>query len=110
MSLALTVTSQWWDGKKIHVIGTVVASGSYATNGDTINFSGLGIKSSQSPLRVDLISLNGYGLAFAPASPPAQATGKMRVNTTSNTELAAGAYPAGVTGDTITFYAIFEIR
>jgi hypothetical protein len=34
----------------------------------------------------------------------------MRVNTTANTELSAGAYPGGVTGDTIAFEALFEVR
>lgn len=110
MSLALTVTKQWWDGKKLHVIGTVVASSTYATNGDTISFASLGIESSQAPLWVKFNSLNGYAYVYSPASPSTQSTGKMRVNTTSNTELAAGAYPAGVTGDTIGYYAIFEAR
>jgi len=108
MALALTVTKQWYDGKKVFVVGTIVASGSYATGGDTINFTSLGIPSSQGAFWVKFNSLNGYGYTFAPGT--TQANGKVRINTASNTELGAGAYPAGITGDTIVYFALFEIR
>jgi hypothetical protein len=110
MSLAVTVTKQWFDGKKIHVVGSIVASSTYATGGDALSFASLGIKSSQAPFWVKFNSLNGYSYVYSPNATPTQANGLMRVNTTANTELTAAAYPAGVTGDTIGFYALFEIR
>lgn len=109
MSLAVTVTKKWHDSKKLHVVGTIVASSTYATGGDTLSFASLGINSSQPPFWVKFNSLNGYSYVYA-AGGGTQATGLMRANTASNTELAAGAYPAGITGDTIQFYALFEIR
>jgi len=110
MSLAVTITKQWFDGKKIHVVGSIVASSTYATGGDALSFANLGIKSSQAPFWVKFNSLAGYGYTFSPNATPTQSNGLMRVNTAANTELGAGAYPGGITGDTIGFYALFEIR
>ena len=47
--------------------------------------------------------------AFVRAASPTLSNGKLKINTASNTELASGAYPARITGDTnIQFEAIFQ--
>ena len=44
--LALTVVDHWFDPKRLHVIAGLVASGSYASGGDTVPVSDPLIKSS----------------------------------------------------------------
>ena len=117
MAIAVAVTKQYWDGKKVHVVGTLTFSGNYATGGDGINFTGLGIKSSLAPYWFEVQGINGFIYAYAPGSPASQTNGKIKVfveaTVATNTPLAehtAVAYVAGVTGDTVTFYAEFDIR
>jgi hypothetical protein len=109
MALALTVTKQWYDGKKLFVMGTIAGSGSYVTGGDTLNLQSLGIKSSQVPFQAWIGGTSGYAFGWVPGT--TQANGKVKISTTAATELAAGAYPAGITGDTnIQFEAGFEFN
>lgn len=115
MALVAAITKQYYDGKKVHVIGTITASGSYTTGGDTLSLTGLNIKSSQVPYWLEVQGVNGFNYAYVVGA--TQATGKVKVfvlqAAATNTPLAehtAAAYVAGVTGDTITFYAEFEIR
>lgn len=107
----------------IHVHGTLAVGASpltYATKGITLSFAGLDlIKSSSAPIKVYIMSQApaGYGAAnmyeysFNPGT--TQANGLMQIFTgaaaqTALTELSAGAVPAGVSGDTIVFEAIFQ--
>lgn len=114
MAVALAVTKQWFDGKKLFVTGTATLSGNYTQGGDTASLAGLGIKSSQIPFTMDFQSgagtaaqaLNTY--TWVPGT--TQANGKIRCFIGAVAELAAGAYPAAATGDTITWQANFEIR
>jgi hypothetical protein len=114
MAAAFTVTKQWYDGRKVWVQGNVVLSGSYVQGGDTLNLQGLGIKSSQIPFGFDFQSgagtaaqaLNTY--TWVPGT--TQANGKVRCFIGAVAELAAGAYPAAATGDSITASFQFEIR
>jgi len=115
MALVAAVTKQYYDGKKVHVVGTITASGSYTTGGDTLNLQLLGIKSSQVPYWFEVQGVNGFIYAFVAGT--TQANGKVKAfveaTVATNTPLAehtAAAYVAGITGDTITFYAEFEIR
>jgi hypothetical protein len=98
----------------------VVASNNYAAGGDTLDLTALAdfIKSSGPPVVVELFSqkaggTSGFMYAYSPAAVnPAQNNGKMQVFTgaaaqAALTELANGAYPAGVTGDTIIGIAYF---
>lgn len=39
MALTFTLIDTWDDGKRIHVAGTVAATGSYTTGGDTLDLS-----------------------------------------------------------------------
>jgi hypothetical protein len=114
MALTFTLVDSWSDGKRIHVTGTVAASGSYVTGGDTLNLSlfpviGATLPPLQGTAWMD--GLAGYDYVFTPGA--ALSNGKVKIfqqGTTAGAfpELAAGAYPAAVTGDTITFYGILK--
>lgn len=110
MALAVTVTKHWDDGKILHVLGTITASGSYTTGGDTLSFADPKIKSASVPLFVNVIGSAGYIYSFVPGT--TQATGKLKVFAAPATagpltEISQAAYPSGVTGDTIQFNALF---
>lgn len=105
MALAVTITDHWTDGKRIHVIGSIVASGNYVANGDTLNLASTEIKSASLPEFVMVKGVSGYTYDYVAGT--TQANGKLKSYSAYATELAAGAYPAGNTGDTIKFYAIF---
>ena len=113
MALAFTLVDTWDDGKRIHVAGTVAASGSYTTGGDTLDLSQFPrVASDDAPIQGTtwMDGLAGYDYVFAPGA--AMNNGKVKIfaqGTSAGTfpELAAGAYPGAITGDTITFYGIF---
>lgn len=105
MALALTVVDHWFDLKRLHVIAGLVASGSYASGGDTVPVSDPLIKSSQAPVWADAL---GYSAVYEYL--PVMVAGALAlkvVTRSTGTELAAGAYPVGVTGDTIGMHIIF---
>jgi len=114
MALAFTLIDTWDDGKRIHVTGTVAASGSYTTGGDTLDLSQYPIiASTQPPIQGTgwMDGLAGYDYTFAPGA--ALNANKVKIFAQGTAagafpELAAGAYPAAITGDTITLYAIFK--
>lgn len=109
MALALTLTNDtngiqnhWSDTKRLHYLGTVVATGNYPALGDVLSFSNPLIKSNSPPIYVHMIGLvNAYKATFYPA------TGKIRFYL-AGTELATGAYPVAITGDVFNFYGIFD--
>ena len=106
------------------VYGKIVPSGSYATGGDTLDFSGFdSIKSNKPPLWIRIFSsavftstVGGWLYQGHPGTTlknsvmqplgqdPTSATGSV----IPLEELAAGAYPAAITGDTIQFEAAFQ--
>ncbi len=112
--LALTVIEFWDDGKRIHLIGQVTASGNYATGGDTLDVSvagPAGLPSSQPPMIAWIDGLSGYDFVFAPGT--AQNNGKVKVFANGAAagafpELASGAYPAAIIADTIMLEAVFH--
>ena len=94
------------------IYGTIAISASpatYATGGLALSFSGLEpIKSTQSPVIVYIESVKGSGFIYGWN----QSTGKLQIFTgaaaqSALTELSAAAIPAGVSGDTIFFEALF---
>lgn len=101
----------------LRVYGTISASGSYTALGDPLSFSGIDlIKSSLPPIMVSIQSqksggVTGYDYRYNPGTTLANGKFQVFVETatagSAHSELAAGAYPAGVTGDTIFFEAIF---
>jgi hypothetical protein len=114
MALAFTRVDSWDDGQRIHVCGTVAASGSYSIGGDTLDLSQQPIvPSTQPPITGTawMDGLAGYDYVFIPGA--ALNNGKVKIFQQGSgagafAELAAGAYPAAITGDTITFYGIFK--
>src|SRR6202035_4124541 len=49
MALTFSLVDTWDDGQRIHVSGTITASGSYATGGDTLDLSQTPIVASSQP-------------------------------------------------------------
>lgn len=114
IALTFTLVDTWDDGKRIHVAGTVAASGNYATGGDTLDLSQFSlIASAQPPINGTawMDGLAGYDYVFFPGA--AMNSGKVKMFQQGAAagafpELAAGAYPGAVSGDSITFYGIFK--
>ncbi len=49
MALTFSVVDTWDDGKRIHVSGTVTATGNYSTSGDTLDLSQIPLIASDQP-------------------------------------------------------------
>lgn len=111
MALAINVVDVDAGENNFYVFGTLTPSGNYASGGDTLDFTTVAnqIGASQAPVQLWVGGTTGDNYAFVRAASPTLANGKIKVNTASNTELAAGAYPARITGDTnIQFEAVFN--
>ena len=115
MALAFTLVDSWDDGRRVHIVGTVAASGSYTTGGDTLDLSGiesLGVPTTQPPTAGAswMDGVAGYNYVFITGGALNSGMVKMFENAGAAgpfAELAAAAYPSAITGDTITFYGIF---
>jgi hypothetical protein len=121
MALAVTVNFVDRSNNALRVYGTIAATGSYTTGGDTLSFANQALIASNTlPKIVSIQSQNAAGhslweYGFTPGT--TFANGKMQVlgqQPTSATtgviplsELAAAAYPASITGDVIVFEAVF---
>ena len=117
MALAVTINKVDAAQNSLYVRGTLVASGSYVAGGDTLDFSGKGdLPASIPPRDVFVHGVAGFVYEFVRGTLLTNSKVKVRgQQPTSATagvialdEIAAAAYPAGVTGDTITFLAIFD--
>lgn len=114
MALAFNLVDTWDDGQRIHVAGTVAASGNYTTSGDTLDLSQFPIvASTQAPIQGTawMDGLSGYDFVYYPGS--AMDNGLVKIFQQGSAagpfqELAAGAYPGAIASDTITFYGIFK--
>ncbi len=114
MALTFSLIDTWDDGQRIHVTGTAAASGNYSTGGDTLDLSKFPIiAATQPPLQGTawMDGVAGYDYVFTPGS--AMNNNKVKIfqqgaSAGAFPELAAGAYPAAITADTITLYAIFK--
>lgn len=105
MAMAVTVYNDLTEAgnKTLKIRGKLVFSGSYATGGETFNFTtipGCNVKKDAVAL-VSVWGCGGYGYGWAPGG--TLAVGKVKISTTAAAELTAGAYPAGVTSDTVFF-------
>lgn len=101
----------------VRIYFVVIPTGNYAALGDTIDFTSLGdlVMSEYAPIFVVIQSAksggaSGFDYSYNPGT--TMSNGKFQVFTGAAaqsplTELTAGAYPAGVTGDTIIGYADF---
>jgi hypothetical protein len=115
MALTFSLVDTWDDGKRIHVSGTVAASGNYVTGGDTLDLSQFPlIAAAQAPIlgTAWMDGLAGYDYVFSAGA--TLNANKVKMFACAATlqaafpELAAGSYPAAISGDTITFYGIFK--
>ena len=114
MALTFSLIDTWDDGKRIHVSGTIAASGNYTTGGDTLDLSQSPlVGSSQPPINGTawMDGLAGYDYVFMPGA--AMNSSKVKIFQQGAAagafpELAAGAYPGAITSDSITFYGIFK--
>jgi len=114
MALTFSLVDTWDDGKRIHMAGTVIASGNYTTGGDTLDLSQSPIvAATQAPIQGTdwMDGLSGYDFVFYPGS--AMNNGKVKIfqqgaSAGAFPELASGTYPSSITSDTITFYGIFK--
>lgn len=117
MAASGTITRSWHDGKMIHVIGTISFSGSYSTGGDTFDLTAslvdarpgfTGMQTNKQPEYVDIAGKAGFVYTYDMANKKIM----VYTNTAGGANNALGehtaaAYAAGVTGDTVKFYAIF---
>ena len=111
MALAITINDTDGGAQNFYVFGTLTASGNYATGGDTLDFTTVAsqLGASQAPIQLWVGGSTGDAYSFIRAANPTLANGKVKINTASNTELTAGAYPARITGDTnLVFEAVFQ--
>lgn len=114
MALTFSVVDTWDDGKRIHVSGTVAATGNYTTGGDNVDLSQVPIIASAQPAiqgTAWMDGLAGYDYIFSPGA--AMNSNKVKIfqqgaAAGASPELASGAYPTAITADTITFYGIFK--
>jgi hypothetical protein len=114
-------------GAEIYVSFNVALSGNYPAGGDVLNFTSGGVlPATQDPayiglvaavessqlLQMDVWSQGGnlardYTASKVSVNPATGAKIKMNSVRGASTELTAGAYPADVTADTVTGFAIF---
>ena len=111
MALTFSLIDTWDDGKRIHVTGTIAASGNYATGGDALDLSQSPVVASAQPPINGIDGLAGYDYVFMPGA--AMNSNKVKIFQQGAAagafpELAAGAYPGAITADSITFYGIFK--
>jgi hypothetical protein len=111
-----TVIKQWADSTYT-VIGTLAIGASaltYSTGGIALNFAIPEIKASRVPISVSVSGIAGYNYSYVAG---ADATAGLLMirgqkNAASNydalIELSTGAIPAGVSGDTVTFIAVWK--
>jgi hypothetical protein len=108
MALTMTIVSVDAAADNIYIFGTLSASGSYATGGDTLDFTTVApqLAASQPPLQ--LWAGGSTGDTYAWISENALNNQKLKISTASGTELASGAYPGRISGDeNIQFEAVF---
>lgn len=116
MAVALTILDIDEGQSTTYVFGVATFSGSYATGGDTLDFTTIAGKESggqvfiaaSAPSTVGVWGSSGHSYGYVKGSPATMANGKVKINTAAGTELTAGAYPAAITGDVnIYFEATF---
>lgn len=105
MAIAVTIYADLSEpgNKALKIRGKLVFSGSYATGGETFDLTvlrGVNVKKDAQAI-VSVWGCNGYAYGWVPGA--TLAAGKIKASTTANTELGAGAYPAGITSDTVLF-------
>jgi hypothetical protein len=109
MAIAAAVKIVDYTRRKKKLVIALTFSGSYSTGGDTLNFTTMTNPSfvananvAKIPSVADVVFQNGaggYDFDFVPGT--TLANSKIKIFSAANTELAAGAYNAALTGDTL---------
>jgi hypothetical protein len=94
------------------VDGTITLTGSYATNGDTLDFSQLGLPCTGLPTKVEIYEATpapgpAYGGIYTYVPGTTQANGLVQLNVSAGTQTAAVAYSGLATGFALRFRAWF---
>lgn len=107
MPIAINITQIQEGSDGVEVFGTLTFSGNYVTGGDTLDFTtvigslasanGRVFTPSAVPVGGQINGSNGRTFAWILGT--ALNNQKVKIETGVDTELGAGAYPAGVTGD-----------
>jgi len=117
MAIAIAVQNVDATGIVVWVTGTLSFSGNYATGGDTLDFTtlveqigsaGQVTASAVPPQQVVAESQNGNAGYYVPVQGSALNNWKLKCFLPGGTEVGAGAYPASVTSDIVTFQAQFK--
>src|SRR5579859_3213194 len=122
MPIAVTISKVEASGQNLYAQGYLTFSGNYSTGGDTLDFTQATADPSFQGLNPQIEStgpcdglaawsVNGNLLfQYVPIQGNALNNNKIKVSAsgTFGTELAAGAYPAGVTGDKVAWTAAFK--
>jgi hypothetical protein len=109
MPFAISITSVDAAADNVHIFGTLTASGSYTTGGDTLDFTTVGsqVLASSAPVQVWIGGSTGDSYSWIKGT--ALNNQKIKINSASASELAAGAYPARITGDaSVQIEAVFS--
>ena len=105
--VTVTVKQTWFDGKMLHVLGTLAigaSPGTYSTGGIAFPLKDPLIKAQRAPQKVSVSGIAGYQYAYVAGTD--NTNGKLKI-LASTTETSSGAMPAGISGDTIQFEAMF---
>ncbi len=105
MPITITLLPNNEDGSGsnlFYAIGTLTFSGSYATGGDTLDFTQVADKlPSTQIIQAFVDSQNGNAGYYVPVSGSSLNNWKLKAFTGGGTEITAGAYPASVTSDVV---------
>lgn len=105
-TFVMTITDQWSDGKRLHVIGTATPTGSYATPGPTLDFGAAGVESSGLPEAVFFTGKNtGTHLTYVAGANQTAGTVRFWEGVTEKPD---EAFDAGQLAEVFTVYAIFK--
>lgn len=121
MPLAVTITRLSMSGQNARIAFNLTPSGSYATGGDTVDFTKatqdvafLGmvpnfIPTDQALVNFDVWDSSGnLANGVFPVMGTTLANNKVKFTSAFNTELSAGAYPAAITGAKLQGEAVFN--
>lgn len=104
MALAVNITNKIVAGSLLHVFGTITPSGSYVTGGEVPSWTALPTR--KNPFYVHIDGKAGYVYTYDYANSKVMVF-QCAAAANPMGQIPAAAYPGGVTGDTISFYAVF---
>ena len=105
MALTVTIANKIVAGSLLHVFGTITPSGSYVTGGEAPSWTALPTR--KNPLYVHVGGKAGHNYAYDYANAKIMVFQGGAAVSNPEAQIPAAAYPGGVTGDTISFYAVF---